>query len=635
MSDTRTSPYLPELDGLRALAISAVLLFHIAPGLLKGGFLGVDIFFVISGFLITRKIAPQIAEGRFSFREFYLGRARRLVPVFLLTLMLTWLAAWWLLFPAELKSLSSTTLAALTGLANYQFARRLDYFSPDLDAQPLLHIWSLAVEEQFYLLYPLLLLILFKRLRFVWFIAGCGLLFILSCFMSQWVPGHAFFSLETRAWELGAGCLVALMARPVWLSPYWDKTLGWLGLALCLGSLTYIHDKTPLPSPAALPVILGTALLILTRCGGLESGLHRTTVLAPIRYLGRISYSLYLLHWPVLVFGQKLALAWGTQEKLLVIIVSLVLTIIAHHLLENPVRRSRSASALKWLAVGGVVAALAMVTLAWHGRVNGGLIGSPAEAALQRVLPEHAEPKPATERWVPMGIARKKPDILLIGDSHAQCLIMALDAALKERQQAGSAWVAHATLPLVGVATSASSETFAREVLPEILRSPARRVVLCASWSSYLIFDPADWKARRRILTPHSSAEEGVHLVQRALGQTLTQLTAAGKEVLLIDPVPGYRQNIPQYLVQHQRLGVPPAQALTTMIDYQKRHQTILKIFEEITANRSGVRRISPLHILLKDGRLIYQEGGLSLYEDNSHLSRLGAGLIVPALSLP
>jgi peptidoglycan/LPS O-acetylase OafA/YrhL len=150
MSDIRASNHLPELDGLRAVAISAVLLFHLDPSLLKGGFLGVDIFFVISGFLITWKIAPQIAEGRFSFGEFYLGRARRLVPVFLLTLMLTWLAAWWLLFPAELKSLSSTTLAALMGLANYQFSRRLDYFAPDLDAQPLLHTWSLAVEEQFY-----------------------------------------------------------------------------------------------------------------------------------------------------------------------------------------------------------------------------------------------------------------------------------------------------------------------------------------------------------------------------------------------------------------------------------------------------------------------------------------------------
>ena len=635
MSDTRTSPYLPELDGLRALAISAVLLFHLDPGLLKGGFLGVDIFFVISGFLITRKIAPQIAEGRFSFREFYLGRARRLVPVFLLTLMLTWLAAWWLLFPGELKNLSSATLAALTGLANYQFARRLDYFAPDLDAQPLLHTWSLAVEEQFYLLYPLLLLIMLKRVRFVWLIAGCGLLFLLSGGMSFWAPAHAFFALESRAWELGAGCLVALKARPAWLSSQWDKALGWLGLALCLGNLTFTHDKAPLPCPAALPVILGTALLILTHCGGQKSRLHCTAVLAPIRYLGRISYSLYLLHWPLLVFGQKLALEWGAQEKLLAIFTSLILTIIVHHLLENPVRRSRSAPILKWLAASGVVAALAMITLAWHGRAKGGLLGSPAEVALQRVLPEYAAPKPATERWVPMGIPQRTPDLLLIGDSHAQCLITALDAALKERQQAGSAWVAHATLPLVGVTTSASSETFAREVLPEILRSPARRVVLCASWSSYLLFDPADRRARHRILNPHSTAQEGVLLVEKALDQTLAKLNAAGKEVLLIDPVPGYRQNIPHYLVRHQRLGVPPAQALTTLTDYEERHQTILRLFAEATARRPGVRRISPPQLLQKDGHLTYHEDGLSLYEDNSHLSRLGAGFIVPTLLPP
>ncbi|MES2595188.1 MAG: acyltransferase family protein [Verrucomicrobiota bacterium] len=621
----QTANYLPEVDGLRALAIAAVLLYHLDPSLCSGGFLGVDLFFVISGFVITRKIAPQILAGQFSFRDFYWGRARRLLPVLLLTLIMTWVAAWWLLFPADLKSLASTTLATLLGLANYQFARHLDYFAPSLETHPLLHLWSLAVEEQFYLFYPLLLILILRRGSIQWLLPlGCGLLFLLSCGMSQWLPLQAFYGLESRAWELGLGCLVA--QRPS-MKP--SALLSWLGLLLCLGSLVGLSDRATLPAPAALPVCLGTALLIATRCGGQGSVVHRLFALSPVRYLGRVSYSLYLIHWPLLALAPKLALNWGAMEKTLAALLCLLLAALVHHTLENPARRMRSG--WKFAMPAAAVAAL-LASLALWGRSEQGCLGSPAELALRQVCPECAVAKPATSRWLPLGLASRSPDILLVGDSHAQCLIQALDDALKHRGLAGAAWVAHATLPLENISTSSHSDTFAREAMPELLRSPARTVVLMASWTSYLTSDPADKQARLRILTPHSDVEEGSRLVTEAFRQTSSKLIKAGKHVVLVDPMPTYLVHVPEYLVRRSRWGKAPVAELMTLPDHQKRHEAALAVLDEVARALPSIRRVPSANLMTRDGHLIYQQAGRSLYEDSSHLTREGAELIVPAL---
>jgi len=616
-SSTPAPAHLPEVDGLRAVAILAVLLCHLDFTLLGGGFLGVDLFFVISGFVITRKISAQIQAGNFSFREFYFSRARRLLPVLLLTLLLTWGAGWWLLFPNELKSLGSTTLAALAGLANYQFARGLDYFAPELEAQPLLHLWSLAVEEQFYLLYPLLLWMVIRRQSQRRLISVLVLAFLVSSVLSFTVPRQAFFGLESRAWELGAGCLVAL-----WPGLKLRPVLGWLGALLCLGSFALITQRIPVPSPAALPVVIGAALLIATRAGGTGSVLHRALVLPPVQYLGRISYTLYLIHWPVIALGPRFSLTWGWMEKGTAALLSLALSCLVHHVVENPARRMR----LGWklaLPLAAVFAALAVV--AGTARSKQGWLGSPAEAALRQVHPGCGIPKPPTNQWVPLGRAEKAPDMLLIGDSHAQCLIPALDAALKQQNLSGSAWVAHATLPLTGVSTSKHSDEFRARVWPEILRSPARHVVIMASWTSYLPFDDIGWQAKGNAPAAGS--------VQAALRESFQRLTEAGKHVIALDPVPTYLQHVPEYLVRCRRLGVMPASELMTPAQHQGRHSHALAMLDATLSDFPAVQRIPSARLMLRDdGHLRYHEKGQSLYEDASHLTRDGAEVLMPAL---
>lgn len=616
-SSTPAQAHLPEVDGLRAVAILAVVLYHLDPGLLGGGYLGVDLFFVISGFVITRKIAPQMQAGSFSFREFYFSRARRLLPVFLLTLLLTWVAAWWLLFPNELKSLGSTTLAALAGLANYQFSRGLDYFAPELEAQPLLHLWSLAVEEQFYLVCPLLLGWVIRRRRQRWLIALFVVAVLLSGVLSFVVPRQAFFGLESRAWELGLGCLVAL-----WPGLKLRPGLGWLGAAFCFGGFAFVNQRLPVPLPAALPVVVGAALLIATRAGGTGSLLHRALVLPPVQYLGRISYTLYLVHWPVIVFGPRLSLTWGWAEKGTAAVFALVLSCLVHHVLENPARRAR----LGWRLALPLVAVFATLAVtAGTVRNKQGWLGSPAEHALRQVHPGCGIPKPPTNQWLPLGMAERAPEVLLIGDSHAQCLIPALDAALKQQNLSGSAWVAHATLPLIGVSTSRHSDEFRARVWPEILRSPARHVVIMASWTSYLPFYDIGWRAK--------SSAPAAGTVHAALRETMQRLADAGKHVILFDPVPTYLQHVPEYLVRCQRLGATPESDLMTVAQYQGRHAHALAMLDATLGDFPEVDRIPSASLMQShDGHLRYHQHGRALYEDSSHLTRDGAELLMPAL---
>ncbi len=203
---------------------------------------------------------------------------------------------------------------------------------------------------------------------------------------------------------------------------------------------------------------------------------------------------------------------------------------------------------------------------------------------------------------------------------------------MKQQSLSGAAWVAHATLPLEDIATSPHSETFAREAMPELLTSPARTVVLMASWTSYLTSDPADKQARLRILTPHSDVEEGTQLVTGALKRTSSKLIEAGKQVMLVDPVPTYQVHVPEYLVRTSRWGATPATELMTLSGHQKRHQAALAVLDEVTRATPSIRRVPSASFMTRNGHLLYQQAGSSLYEDSSHLTREGAELIVPAL---
>lgn len=622
--------YLPELDGLRALAISAVLIFHLQPEILPGGFLGVDMFFALSGYLITRLITAALSEGSFTLSGFYIRRVQRLLPAFLVTLVMTCLASWYVLFPADLRHLSGTAAAALLSISNYQLAGAADYFSPDAIGNPLLHTWSLAVEEQFYLLCPLLLMFTHRwRQKKVFFACLVAALIALCWWTAGQNSARAFFGLEGRAWELAAGCLTALLMSGVCLSCKTSRWLGAAGLVLTLAAVAWTDERQAFPWNGMLPVTLGTLLMIVSRCGGVGTPMYQFFTLAPLCYLGRLSYALYLIHWPVIVLYRAWTGSWAWHDQMLCLSVAAAAAAALHHLLENPMRQMQRPLPRLIAACTAAVLMSGMMLAIYQVRKAEGSLKAPAVAWLESVLPDHATPKPARATLLPLGVADRAPEVFLLGDSHAQCLVRSLHEALLSQRRSGQAWVAPATLPAAGVLSSEYSAEFTREVLPHIISSPCRVVVMCVSWSWYLR-ESIGGKPRLHLPEDKSQADVPA-LVLAGLERTLGDLTAAGKKVIIIYPIPSMKQHVPQLMVQSLRRGreLPPA---WISLDAHELASADARALLSALAGSRRFTSVYPAATLQQDGWLPYHDQGKALYEDNSHLSKIGAQKLMPEI---
>jgi len=380
---TEQSGFRPDIEGLRAVAVVAVVLFHAELPGVGGGFVGVDVFFVISGFLITGLLWREVnTTGTVGLRRFYGARARRLLPASATVGVITMIASAVLLPPLQLQSVIDDGIASALYVSNFWFiAEGVHYFGGHQPPSPFQHYWSLGVEEQFYLVWPALIigtawLIRLVRRRkkadapssqrpYLVVLALIALVsFALSLVVSYVMPAVAFFSLPTRAWQLAVGGLVALTAGH-WrrLSPRAAAIIGGAGLALILLACTLLSPATIYPGTAALLPTLGATLVIAAGCATPAQGCGRVLAVSPMRAIGRISYSWYLWHWPVLVLvpvwlGHPLGLA----ARLAAALVSGGLAVLTLRFIENPVRFATPIrrSALASLAVGGVATAVAV-----------------------------------------------------------------------------------------------------------------------------------------------------------------------------------------------------------------------------------------------------------------------------------
>ncbi|MDL2226957.1 acyltransferase, partial [Deltaproteobacteria bacterium OttesenSCG-928-M10] len=340
--------YRPEIDGLRTIAVLTVVLYHAGLGLISGGFVGVDMFFVISGFLITGILVRDLEKGEFSLARFYERRCRRILPPLLVMAMATSAWAWFILLPYDFVNFGRSLAAAATFWSNIYFYKNTGYFDAAAETMPLLHTWSLAVEEQFYILYPLLLFFIYKRTRLKPMTVLMAV-FLLSMAGAAWAlywgakDKAAFFLLHFRAWELLLGGLVALLPACPKLNRLKLNFLALTGLALAVAPALIYTDKTVFPGPAAMPPCLGIALLIYIHGAGVQGSLvGRLLSTAPFTGIGKISYALYLWHWPLLVLGSLASYDGlsGPQASGLVLAAA-ALSALSYFFIEQPVRQKR------------------------------------------------------------------------------------------------------------------------------------------------------------------------------------------------------------------------------------------------------------------------------------------------------
>ena len=626
------------IDGLRAVAIVPVVIGHAAAQWMPGGYLGVDIFFVISGFLLTTLIVEQSAHGTFRLGDFYKRRMLRIMPALVVTVAATLIAGAVLLSPLELRELGKATAATAVFGSNILFWRQSGYFDPVAGQNPLVHTWSLAVEEQFYLLAPLLSLLAARHRRglFAALLALAALSLAYAWHTSRIVPSTWFFFTLNRVWEIAAGSLFALArlhapARAVPRSL--AEATGALSLLAIAASMALFDAFTHHPGPITLVPVLSTGVLLVG--ARRDTAANRLLALPPLVWIGLISYSLYLWHQPMLAYARLAAVAPLTDAQLLAVLaVSVLAGWLSARFVERPFRRydrftRAQAFALFFGASAAMFAGGAALYLA-DGVPQRFSAARRAMVASPRIAPLPPAPGPAVVFW---------------GDSHAQMYFWAAQKLLASSPRAVTLEHLGGCPPIPGFDNQWRDSGPLRcsahnaAVLRRLEALPAGTiVVLAARWSNYFNSRPgvdengeaqslasrAIYPRRFRGWRPYAIERE----VGDALSATLARLVRSGKQVVVLRPAPIQRHEGGKVAYRMRdaaaldALGVPAAQSRTAQAFANR-------LIDRALIANPRVSAVEPADVLCRGGRCHYVLGGHLLYVDNNHLTTWGAALVM------
>ena len=642
----RALKYRPEIDGLRALAILPVVLFHYRVPFFDGGFVGVDVFFVISGYLITSLIAGEMADGRFSVVEFYERRIRRIFPALFAMLAVATVAACFILFPADLVRYSKSLLATAGFASNFEFWNESGYFDAGADQKPLLHLWSIAVEEQFYLLFPAFLFFLGKRAR----APGILALLAISFGLSVWGVAHArdatFYLLPGRAWELMLGAALAIGVIPPLRNAIVRECVAAAGILLIAGATFGLNADMPFPGPLAILPCLGTAFVIYGTEGG-TSRVGAVLSVRPLVFVGLISYSLYLWHWPLYVFSRYILFRdLSPFETAVLIAASFALAIASWRFIEKPFRRPIPRVRLF------PAAATAMACAFGVGAFAASTDGLPERLPinLQRILAEEDDHEPRIDRCFPMtardveagrpctigkpGIA---PSFLLWGDSHADAIIPPVDEIAKRAGRAGIFAGGESCAPVLDVTTPKESCRPFNDAVRKLAMSPnITDVILEARWAKYADGatygdEPHGHVVLRDDETATTPPPDNHAVFARGLERTIRTLVHAGKKVVLVASVPEVGWPVPAILAR-RAMSHDVSKVDVKLDSYMRRQTFVLSTFASMH-RLYGVTIIYPHEALCANGGCAVSLNGIPLYRDEHHLSVYGALRLEPLMS--
>jgi peptidoglycan/LPS O-acetylase OafA/YrhL len=557
--------YRPDIDGLRAIAVLLVLVFHFKlVSMAAAGFMGVDIFFVISGFLITGILKRELDAKTLSFRTFYLSRIRRLAPALTATLLLVFLFAAVNVFAGELLELSRQALASQLYVANFYFWGSVNYFGLQHENVFLLHMWSLAVEEQFYFLYPITLFLVDRYFKnYFWaFVAAGGLLsFALNIGTVAQRPEAVFYLLPARAWELVLGGTVNQLTGIWKVSRGTDEALGAVGLILIVCAVTFYSKETVFPGAYALLPVVGSACLLL-------AGHQNATTVSRFlctdiaTYVGRISYPLYLVHWPINVFGAGFfGRDYSLSYRVAGFCGSFALAALLTHGIEEPIRRRHWLRSNRQLLVA-YLAALAVSFLTYTlVQANRGFPKRfPAEVSrLAAYDTDHTSVAmnqcefpgkgATTERdFCYLGAQGDSAKWLVYGDSHAWAAYAAFDEWLRRKHERGLFIFRNSCPPILDVnvfGDHGECVAMNRAVFDFLGDHPSvGSVILVSAWrqavEAKLSTSP----------TAYLSEKASVELFESQFDRTIKKLRDSGKRIYIWEPLPGATQSVPKALAR-------------------------------------------------------------------------------------
>jgi len=652
MAETMAHHYRPDVDGLRALAVVAVVAFHAAPKLLPAGFLGVDVFFVISGFLISGLVLDQLRAGKFTMSGFYLRRARRILPALLLMLVISSLMALAILMPDEMQDFAKLLIASVSFVPNLALLSETGYFDVGAHMKPLLHMWSLGVEEQFYFIWPFFLMLMARRDRPGQTLLMIGVLAVLSFLVHLFIfrdsPESSFYLPFTRFWELMIGAALAAIpagARPFGESRQLHNAISIVGLLLMLGAMMWRGGDELSPFVGVAPT-LGAAMFIAA--GPLALPNRSAFSWRPVVYVGLISYPLYLWHWPLLSLLRIADVEdHATQRmlKILMVVLAVVLAILTYHLVERPLRRRNDLR-----RIGAYLGLLLVAVGAW-GVVIIVSDGFPNRTTLrENPIPWPAELRNSPRCMEAEGFAPdlreealctrsdydRTPRIVIMGDSHANAIspgvfaaypedsVLAIGASACLYLRRTDFW--HAAAPGKRGTCPGLIDTAYLTITPD-----TRLVILAARYTMYVgsaaeAAEMFDFPGTQYFSSPDFPGAGKIEAFERSLSRDLSLLLESDREVVLVLQVPEldflpkrclharpFQRLLPKPEV---RCSVPRARAERRQASYRAAVSRVARAL-----NNPRLHVVDPMDVLCDAQECHAMIGGMLMYRDDDHLS--------------
>ncbi|CNJ46167.1 acyltransferase family protein [Yersinia rohdei] len=650
--------YRAELDGLRAVAVISVLLYHVKFSLFgyevfKGGFLGVDIFFVLSGYLITTIIFTQMNAGVFSLKDFFIRRIKRILPAMVAVLLVSSVFAFYFLLPDSLVIYVKTLLASLFFVSNLYFFGEDTYVSDSSEYKPLLHTWSLSVEWQFYLIFPFLCLWLFKRFKnkkltiiFSLFLLSL----VLSNILAYRQPNFAFYMLPSRMWELMAGSIVAIiiLENKLNIGKIYYKVFPVVGLVLITLSILFINDGMLHPSVITLIPVLGTCLIILfSRDKNLASNFLS---LKPMIFIGAISYSIYLWHQPLFVFYRIKIGEIGMSTSILLILLSIVISVLSFYLIEKPFRTKQLS---RWKLIVITASPIILIMFSVFILVKNSssdqteTFMSPLAKKMYedfkvpefRRLKGNSEGKNYLSGEKTIDCTNRSPleackfgdeSWVVLGDSYAASFEYALQNELAEK--------GHGIISLTYEQCSFVSEKLWFGTAPECPEINRQRWQVINNFTDKKTFLIAANYAQFKDVKVVQEGEKksngmpvvGEELVWESLAENINKLLSLGHRVVVIYPIPSISTDVK---IEYFRLLNMTNSHINKVYDKRtKGYYAALSLGEtldnSLTSNPNLII-IKPVDSLCSDNRclIINKDGGL--YNNGNHLSNAGARLVL------
>jgi peptidoglycan/LPS O-acetylase OafA/YrhL len=635
------SAYRKDIDGLRGFAVLSVVLYHIFSSLLPGGFVGVDIFFVISGYLISKYIYADLERSHFSLKEFYTRRIRRILPVFVFFLFVVSIVGFLILMPTDLKSFSTSAFAAMLSISNLYFWKfiSIGYFGIDATVLPLLHTWSLGVEEQFYLVWPIVFSLMFNKLSDINRKSWIGVITVILALISfyayyyfRYHPMMVFYMPMTRAFELLLGAILAI---------YWSKIkppspvlafcLSLVGLALILYSIIYF-TQDDYPSSNILFPCLGAVLLIYS--GSTKTLISKFMSSEIIAFWGLISYSLYLWHWPIVAYINYLGVDIDVTVGVVVFLVSVILSIISWLFIEQPFRRKYIFSFHQSLLlfVGGPLFFVGFFVLICYLVPNFGF--NKASPEILKIIGDYHGPffnkscvdaptlHPSSENNCSIGdLNKKRPSALLVGDSHAMALAGLLNILLKDAHLKGYIVTQSGTPFILGnIKDWRENLPMKRNnlILNLIQKNHYKYIILGGFWNYY----------------PDSVLEKSTHYSDRSYDKFKHGLDYAIKKILEVGSIPVLIIDIPPLLNIPTQCGfsrVGLGICSNSLNKVKEIQHVTSNILLSIKKSYPDAIIIDPLNVICQKKKCFSALQGIPLYhtgKENSHLNYAGSELM-------